>query len=64
MHRVLFGTGDEKAEPVEQAGIGSVEIYTWIAACAANAAVGGKAPVKDIYAQTVEYGVAFSMVHA
>ena len=52
------------AELIEEAGIGSVEIYTWIAACSANAAAGGKTPVKDIYAQTVEYGVALSMVHA
>lgn len=52
------------AELVEQAGIGSVEIYTWIAACAAHAAAGGKPPVQDIYAQTVEYGVALGMVHA
>jgi 2,3-dihydroxyphenylpropionate 1,2-dioxygenase len=49
---------------IEQAGIGSVEIYTWIAACSAHAVAGGKTPVKDIYAQTVEYGVALSMVHA
>jgi 2,3-dihydroxyphenylpropionate 1,2-dioxygenase len=51
-------------ELIEQAGIGSVEIYTWIAACAAHAVAGGKTPVKDIYAQTVEYGVAMGMVHA
>jgi 2,3-dihydroxyphenylpropionate 1,2-dioxygenase len=52
------------AELIEQAGIGSVEIYTWIAACSAHAVCGGAKPVQDIYAQTVEYGVALGMVHA
>ncbi|MCW5770154.1 MAG: hypothetical protein KIT16_00860 [Rhodospirillaceae bacterium] len=51
-------------ELVKIAGIGSVEIHTWIAACAANAAAGGAVPIKDIYAQVVEYGVAVGIVHA
>jgi 2,3-dihydroxyphenylpropionate 1,2-dioxygenase len=54
----------QPAEMIERAGIGSVEIYTWIAACSAHAVAGGALPVKDIYAQTVEYGVALGMVHA
>ena len=51
-------------ELIAQAGIGSVEIYTWIAACSAHAVASGAPPVQDIYAQTVEYGVALGMVHA
>jgi hypothetical protein len=49
---------------VEHAGIGSLELHTWIAAAAANAAAGGAPPVKDIYAEALEYGIAFGMVHA
>jgi 2,3-dihydroxyphenylpropionate 1,2-dioxygenase len=47
-----------------QAGIGSLELHTWVAATAANAAAGGGAPVEDIYAEALEYGIAFGMMHA
>ena len=49
---------------VAQAGIGSLELHTWVAAAAANAAAGGTAPVEDIYAEALEYGIAFGMMHA
>jgi 2,3-dihydroxyphenylpropionate 1,2-dioxygenase len=49
---------------VEHAGIGSLELHTWIAAAAANAAAGGTPPVADLYAETLEYGIAFGMVHS
>jgi 2,3-dihydroxyphenylpropionate 1,2-dioxygenase len=49
---------------VEHAGIGSLEMHTWVAAAAANAAAGGSAPVVDIYAEALEYGIAFGMLHA
>jgi 2,3-dihydroxyphenylpropionate 1,2-dioxygenase len=49
---------------VEHAGIGSLEMHTWVAAAAASAAAGGSAPVVDIYAEALEYGIAFGMLHA
>ncbi len=49
---------------VEHAGIGSLEMHTWVAAAAANAAAGGSAPIVDIYAEALEYGIAFGMLHA
>jgi 2,3-dihydroxyphenylpropionate 1,2-dioxygenase len=49
---------------VENAGIGSLELHTWVAAAAANAAAGGKPPTVDIYAEALEYGIAFGMAHA
>jgi 2,3-dihydroxyphenylpropionate 1,2-dioxygenase len=49
---------------VEHAGIGSLELHTWVAAAAANAAAGGPAPVVDMYAEALEYGIAVGMVHS
>jgi 2,3-dihydroxyphenylpropionate 1,2-dioxygenase len=52
------------AEVVETAGIGSMELHTWIAATAAHLAAGGKAPVTDYYSVTPELGIATGIVHA
>jgi hypothetical protein len=49
---------------VEHAGIGSLELHTWVAAAAANAAAGGQIPVVDLYAEALEYGIAVGMVHS
>jgi 2,3-dihydroxyphenylpropionate 1,2-dioxygenase len=54
---------DAKAT-VARAGIGSLELHTWVAAAAANAAAGGVLPVEDIYSEALEYGIAFGMMHA
>ncbi|MDB5575715.1 MAG: hypothetical protein JWR80_891 [Bradyrhizobium sp.] len=51
-------------ELIQRAGIGSVELHAWIAACAAHAAAGGNPPRFDLYHPVVEYGVAVGMVHA
>ncbi len=51
-------------ELIMRAGIGSVELYAWIAACAAHSAAGGRPPKFDLYHPVVEYGVAVGMVHA
>jgi len=51
-------------ELVEEAGIGSMELHTWIAATAAHKAAGGEAPVLDFYAVTPELGIATGIVHA
>jgi 2,3-dihydroxyphenylpropionate 1,2-dioxygenase len=49
---------------VEHAGIGSLELHTWVAAAAAHQAAGGAPPTVDIYAEALEYGIAFGMAHA
>ena len=48
---------------VERAGTGWLELHTWIAACAAYEAAGGGTPHIDIYAETLEYGIATGVVH-
>jgi 2,3-dihydroxyphenylpropionate 1,2-dioxygenase len=49
---------------VAEAGIGSMELHTWIAASAAHKAAGGEAPELDFYAVTPELGIATGIVHA
>lgn len=51
-------------ELVEEAGIGSMELHTWIAAAAAHKAAGGSAPVLDFYTVAPELGIAAGIVHA
>ncbi len=51
-------------ELVEQAGIGSMELHTWIAAAAAHKAAGGSAPQIDFYTVAPELGIAAGIVHA
>lgn len=49
---------------VETAGIGSMELHTWIAATSAHLAAGGNKPVSDFYSVTPELGIATGIVHA
>ena len=49
---------------VEEGGIGSMELQTWIAAAAAHKAAGGNAPVLDFYSVAPEIGIAAGVVHA
>ncbi len=58
-----FDTWDPEAV-VREAGIGSMELHTWIAATAAHEAAGGNKPVLDFYAITPELGIATGIVHA
>jgi 2,3-dihydroxyphenylpropionate 1,2-dioxygenase len=51
-------------ELVKEAGIGSMELHTWIAAAAAHKAAGGSAPVLDFYTVAPELGIAAGIVHA
>lgn len=51
-------------ELVERAGIGSMELHTWIAAAAAHRAAGGRMPVQDFYSVMPELGIAAGIVHA
>ena len=53
----------DQHELVRKAGIGSMELHTWIAASAAHKAAGGKAPVEDFYSVAVEIGIAAGIVH-
>ena len=49
---------------VREAGIGSMELHTWIAASAAHEAAGGGKPKLDFYAVTPELGIATGIVSA
>ena len=54
----------DQQELVREAGIGSMELHTWIAAAAAHKAAGGSAPVNDFYSVAMELGIACGIVHA
>jgi 2,3-dihydroxyphenylpropionate 1,2-dioxygenase len=54
----------DPADMVAQAGIGFLELHTWLAAAAAHQAAGGLPPGVDLYAEALEYGIAFGMVHS
>ena len=49
---------------VKEAGIGSMELHTWIAATAAHLAAGGEPPQTDFYSVAPELGIAAGIVHA
>ncbi len=49
---------------VKEAGIGSMELHTWIAATAAHLAAGGERPQTDFYSVAPELGIAAGIVHA
>ncbi len=49
---------------VAEAGIGSMELHTWIAATAAHLAAGGESPTADFYSVAPELGIAAGIVHA
>jgi len=51
-------------EVVNEAGIGSMELHTWIAATAAHLATGGESPKTDFYSVAPELGIAAGIVHA
>jgi len=44
-----------------QAGIGSLELHTWIAALAAQRAAGGALASHHLYSPTLEYGIGYGM---
>lgn len=54
----------DQYELVERAGIGSMELHTWIAAAAAHRAAGGRMPVQDFYSVMPELGIAAGIAHA
>ena len=54
----------DQYELVEQGGIGSMELQTWIAAAAAHKAAGGSMPIRDFYTVAPEIGIAAGIVHA
>ena len=54
----------DQHELVEQGGIGSMELHTWIAAACAHKVAGGNLPVLDFYTVAPELGIAAGIVHA
>lgn len=58
----LFDHWDQD-ELVEQGGIGSMELQTWIAATSAHLAFGGAVPQLDVYSVAPEIGIACGIVH-
>lgn len=54
----------EPPDIVAQAGIGWMEMHTWIAAIAANCAAGGRVPVVDFYGEMLELGISAGVAHA
>jgi 2,3-dihydroxyphenylpropionate 1,2-dioxygenase len=54
----------DPAAIVDMAGIGSMELHTWIAASAAHLAAGGGKPQTDFYSVAPELGIAAGIVHA
>ncbi len=51
-------------ELIKEAGIGSMELLTWLAAAAAHREAGGSNPVVDFYGVTLEIGIAAGIVYA
>jgi len=54
----------EPSDLAERVGIGTVEIHSWIAACAAADAAGCHAPEVGFYAPVPEFGIGFGLLHA
>ena len=54
----------DPGETVKQAGVGSMELHAWIAACAAHDAAGGSKPDRSLYAPALEYGIGYGMLTA
>lgn len=52
----------EPAAVMAEAGVGALELHTWIAAAAAHAETRGARPQTAVYADTLEYGIGFGMV--
>jgi 2,3-dihydroxyphenylpropionate 1,2-dioxygenase len=48
----------------EDAGLGALELHTWIAALAAHRAAGGERPTQGIYSPTLEYGIGYGMAYS
>ncbi len=44
-----------------RAGLGSLELHTWVAALAAHKATGGASPGQHIYSPALEYGTGYGM---
>lgn len=54
----------DQEEMVNRAGIGSMELHTWIAAAAAHRAAGGNVPQTRFYSVAPEIGIAAGIVSA
>ena len=56
--------GWDQGRLVEEGGIGSMELQTWIAAAAAHRSAGGNTPILDFYSVAPEIGIAAGIIHA
>lgn len=56
--------GWDAEQLINEGGIGSMELHTWIAAAAAHGAMGGAPPSLDLYTVAPEIGIACGIVHA
>jgi 2,3-dihydroxyphenylpropionate 1,2-dioxygenase len=54
----------ESQKAFETAGVGSLELHTWVAALAAQLCAGGPSPVHHLYAPTLEYGIGYGMAYS
>jgi 2,3-dihydroxyphenylpropionate 1,2-dioxygenase len=57
-----FDSWDQK-ELVNEAGIGSMELHTWVAGAAAHKVCGGNSPEVSFYSVAPELGIAAGIVH-
>ena len=53
----------DQSQLVQEAGIGSMELHTWIAATAAHKIAGGSKPKLDFYLVAPEIGIAAGILH-
>ena len=53
----------DQSQLVQEAGIGSMELHTWIAATAAHKIAGGSKPKLDFYSVAPEIGIAAGILH-
>lgn len=54
----------DQTDLIETAGVGTLELHTWIAATAAYRQLSTVAPLQQVYALTPEYGVGYGMVYS
>jgi hypothetical protein len=56
--------GMATVETVQTAGIGFMELHSWIAAASAYRAGGAGLPIRTVYAPTLEYGIGYGMAYS
>ena len=54
----------DQAELMGSAGVGSLEVHTWIAATAAFGQADAETPIESYYAPIIEYGGGYGMLYS